>query len=81
MALCSDDFNTYKELLKTKMKSFNSDLNYYYLKTSDIKIPEYGTVFSNDDCIFLVKFFFKKIIESISKDVIHMQKFPKYSIN
>lgn len=73
MALCSDDFNTYKELLQTKMKSFNSDLNYYYLKTSDIKIPEYGTVFSNDDCIFLVKFFFKKLLD------IHIKRRNSYA--
>jgi hypothetical protein len=67
MGLCPDDFNTYKELLQTKIKSFNSDLNYYYLKTSDMRIPEYGTVFSNEDCIFLVKFFFKKLLNTYIK--------------
>ncbi len=57
-----DLYHLYKEFLKKRMPSFNSELGYYQLKNSIIQIPEYGVLLSNEDVVFLTKETLKRLI-------------------
>lgn len=61
-AFNSDLFSKFKKYIKQSIPNFNSDLNYYNFKTSDIKLPEYGILLSNEDVNYLVKYQLKKIL-------------------
>lgn len=60
--LNADEYEQFKKILQTKMPSFNSDLKYYQYKTSDVYSPELGALLSNDDLIYLVKYFFESVV-------------------
>lgn len=60
--LNADEYEQFKMFLQTRMPSFNSDLKYYQYKTSDVYLPELGALLSNDDLIYLVKYFFESVV-------------------
>lgn len=62
LAVNPDLFPVYKNLLKTKLPSFNSDPKYYQIAGSAIQIPEYGVLFSNEDVVTMVKETLKKML-------------------
>jgi uncharacterized membrane-anchored protein len=57
-----DFFSTYKQFLKSKLPTFNSELGYYMLKDSSVELSEYGFMLSNEDVEFLVRLLFKKML-------------------
>lgn len=57
-----DLFPFYKQLMATKIPNFNSELGYHQQIWSDVKIPEYGFMLSNDNVVFMVKELFKKLL-------------------
>jgi len=57
-----DKFNMFKNFLVKRMPTFNSELGYYLIKDTTVKLPEYGILFSNDDVLFMVKDFLKKLL-------------------
>lgn len=61
LAFNSDYYPTYKTLLQTKIPEFNAEPKYYQLKNSEVKIPEYGILFSKENIVFLTKELFKRI--------------------
>lgn len=61
-AFNSDLFEKYGKVLKLSIPTFNSELNYYTYKPSDIKLPEYGLLLSNEDVNQLVKILLRKIL-------------------
>ena len=60
--LNADEYEQFKMFLQTRMPSFKSDLKYYQYKTSVVHLPELGALLSNDDLIYLVKYFFESVI-------------------
>lgn len=62
LAINPDTFPIYKELLRTKLPSFNSEPKYYQIKNSCVEIPEYGILFSNEDVVALTKEMLKRIL-------------------
>lgn len=60
--LNADEYEQFKIFLQTRMPSFNSDLKYYQYKTSVVHLPELGALLSNDDLIYLVKYFFESVV-------------------
>ena len=50
-----DKFEIYKNFLKISLPNFNGELGYYQLKDSNIEIPEYGILLSDEDVLKLVK--------------------------
>lgn len=56
-----DRFNFYSQCLSKRMPNFKSELGYFQLKTSCIAMPEYGFMFSNENVVFLVKEFLKRL--------------------
>jgi hypothetical protein len=61
LAINPDYYPFYKTLLATKLKSFDSDPKFYQLKDSEIRIPEYGVLFSEEDIVALTKEFFERL--------------------
>ena len=61
MSFNPDLFPKYKKILQMQIPNFNSELGYYILKTSAIKIPELGYLFSSENVVFLVKEFFTRL--------------------
>lgn len=57
-----DLFDTYKQFLKSKLPSFNSELGYYNMKGSSVELSEFGFMLSDEDIQNLVKLFFKKLL-------------------
>lgn len=57
-----DLFPFYKQLIGAKLPNFNSELGYYQQIGSDIKIPEYGFMLSNENVLFIVKDLLKKLL-------------------
>ena len=55
LAVESDWFTLYKELLQSKLPSFNGEPKYYQIKNSCVEIPELGVVLSNEDVVKLTK--------------------------
>lgn len=49
-----DDFKTYKEFLRMRVPSFNSELGYYMMAGTSVRLPEYGVKLGNEDVLFLV---------------------------
>lgn len=49
-----DDFETYKNFLKLRLPSFNSDLGYYTMNGSVVDLAEYGVKLSSEDVQALV---------------------------
>lgn len=62
LSINPDSFPIYKELLKTKLPSFNSEPKYYQIIGSCNRIPEYGVLFSNEDVVCLTKEMLKRIL-------------------
>lgn len=60
--LNADEYEQFKIFLQTRMPSFNSDLKYYRYKTNDACVPELGALLSNDDLIYLVRYFFESVV-------------------
>jgi hypothetical protein len=58
-----DLFKLYKQFLKAKMNTFDSELGYYKQLQADCEIPEYGVKLNDGDIMFLVKYMFTKILE------------------
>lgn len=61
-AFVSDDFKAYKDFLSKRMPGFTSELNYYQLIDSIIRIPEYGILLTNENQVFLVKEALKRLL-------------------
>lgn len=61
MSFNSDMFHKYKEILKTRITSFDSELGYYTKRGELNKIPEYGFILSDEDINFIVKELLKNI--------------------
>lgn len=61
-ALNPDFFETYKQFLKAKLPSFNSELGYFLIKDSSVGISEYGFMLSDEDVKCLIQMFFKKLL-------------------
>jgi len=59
-----DDFEKFKYFLKSKLPSFNSDINYFTLNSGSDKTPEYGCLLSNDDINFLVRRILEMMMEA-----------------
>ena len=59
-----DHFQTYKEVLQKRMPTFKSEPGYYKLITNDCDMPVFGIKFSDDDIVFLVKFFLKELVKT-----------------
>ena len=55
LAFNSDRFNMYKQFLKAKMPDFDSELGYYQIKNSDVKLPEHGFLLNNANMEHLVR--------------------------
>lgn len=62
LAFNPDKFDLYKQYLKMRIPNFNSELGYYKLSTSIDGTPEYGMLLSNENVVFLVKEFFRRLI-------------------
>ena len=58
-----DMYNIYKQFLKTKMPSFDSELGYYQINNSLIEISEYGFKMSNDNIQLLVRELFERLLK------------------
>jgi len=58
-----DMFNIYKQFLKAKMPSFDSELGYYQIKNSLVEIAEYGFKMSNDNIQILVRELFERLLK------------------
>jgi len=56
-----DMFNIYKQFMSLKFPTFDSELGYYQIKSSDIDIPEHGLMLSNENVVLLVKETLKKL--------------------
>jgi hypothetical protein len=54
-AFNSDDFSILKTFLSNNLPNFNSEPNYYNIKTSTIDQSEYGIKLSNENITFLIK--------------------------
>lgn len=57
-----DMFGIYKQFLKTKFPSFESELGYFQMNGSDVEIPEYGFKLSNENIVLLVRSLFERIL-------------------
>jgi hypothetical protein len=57
-----DFFDTYRQFLKSKLPSFDSELGYFLMKDTSIELSEYGFKLSDEDIQELVKMFFKKVL-------------------
>ena len=58
-----DMFGIYKQFMKTKFPSFDSELGYYQIKNSIVEIPEYGYKLSNDNVVLLVRELFERLLK------------------
>ena len=58
-----DMFFLYKQLMKSKMPTFDSELGYYQINNSIIQLPEYGFVFKNEEVVSLVKNLFERLLK------------------
>jgi hypothetical protein len=58
----SDDYSILKPVLSNYLPNFDSDLGYYQLITSSIKVSEYGIKFTNEQIVFLIKEALKRIL-------------------
>lgn len=58
-----DMFNIYKEFLKSKLPTFNSELGYYQIKNSIVQLSEYGFKMNNESVLFMVKELFEKLLK------------------
>ena len=57
-----DDYSILKPHLSNYLPNFDSDLGYYQLITSSIKVSEYGIKFTNEQIVFLIKETLKRIL-------------------
>jgi hypothetical protein len=57
-----DMFGIYKQFLKTKFPSFDSELGYFQMNGSSVEIPEYGFKLSNENIVILVRALFERIL-------------------
>jgi hypothetical protein len=57
-----DMFGIYKQFMKMKFPTFNSELGYFQNNDSDVEIPEYGFKVSNQDVVILVRGLFERIL-------------------
>jgi len=62
LAFNSDQFGLYKEFLSTKLPKFKSELGFYQQVGSDVALAEHGFVLSAENIVFLVKFFFERLL-------------------
>ena len=60
-ALNPDKFEKYKTYMGLKMPNFNSELDYFIQPQSDVMVPEYGFILSNENLVLLTRMFFKKL--------------------
>jgi hypothetical protein len=58
-----DMYNIYKQFLKTKMPSFDSELGYYQIKGSVVELSEYGFKLNNDNVQILVRELFERLLK------------------
>ncbi len=58
-----DMFNIYKQFLKTKMSSFDSELGYYQIKNSIVELSEYGFKMSDENIQLLVRELFERLLK------------------
>jgi len=56
-----DMFPIFKSILQTKLPNFNSELGYYQIESSQVRIPEYGFMFSDENMVFLAKEFLTRL--------------------
>jgi hypothetical protein len=57
-----DMFGIYKQFMKMRFPSFDSELGYYQIKGSNVEIPEYGFKLSNQNIVILVREMFERIL-------------------
>lgn len=57
-----DMFGIYKQFLKTKFPSFESELGYFQMNGSNVEISEYGFKISNENIVLLVRSLFEHIL-------------------
>lgn len=57
-----DMFGIYKQFLKMKFPTFDSELGYYQINGSNVEIPEYGFKLSNQNIVILVRELFERIL-------------------
>lgn len=55
LAINPDHYSIYKSLLETKIPGFNAEPKYYQLKKSEVRIPEFGILFSKEEIVALTK--------------------------
>ena len=57
-----DDFSIYRPYLEKGLNSKVSDPDYYTIKTSVVKLPEYGLLLTDEQQLFLAQLFFYKLL-------------------
>lgn len=57
-----DDYPMLKDVIKSNIKTFDSDLGYYKMKNSAVDIPEYGFLYNNNDINFLIKEYLHRLV-------------------
>lgn len=63
LAFNPDDYSLFKRFLQSRMPSFNSELGYYKMTGSIFEVPEYGFKLSNDDILFLTRYYLQRVLE------------------
>jgi hypothetical protein len=61
-AINPDYYDSYKRFLSARIPNFNSELAYYQRETDQIRIPEYGIKFSDENILFLVRRYLKQLM-------------------
>lgn len=62
LAFNPDEYQQYKDALVQHIPDLDCELGYYQIKGSDINVPEYGVKLSQKNVNFLVRDFFKRLI-------------------
>lgn len=57
-----DLFGVYKQFMKMKFPTFDSELGYYQISGSNVEIPEYGFKLSNQNVVILVRELFERVL-------------------
>lgn len=58
-----DMFSFYKQFLKTKLPTFDSELGYYQINNSIVELPEYGFKMSDTNIEILVREMFERLLK------------------
>ena len=63
LAFNPDMFKLYSQLLKGHLSTFESELGYYQMINSVVRIPEIGYIMSDDNMVILVKSLFERLMK------------------